>query len=163
MDGPALLSCTPGRVRVRWASSGNGSLAPSAVGGAVLVVLTVRRVLLRAAPALPPRFAVIGGVLGLITGYPFFKGMARTLAGRQRLDTDTLVGVATTVSIIMSESVVAIVVLWLLTLGELLQALVLRRTRGAIRDLLVDRGDAWVIVNGTEVRTPVDQLQVGDV
>src|SRR5258708_7951771 len=32
MDGPALLSCTPGRVRVRWASSGNGSLAPSAVG-----------------------------------------------------------------------------------------------------------------------------------
>jgi cation-transporting P-type ATPase C len=79
------------------------------------------------------------------------------------LDTDTLVAIATLVSIIMRESIIALVVLFLLNLGEMLQALVLRRTRRAIRALLVDQGDAWVVVNGTEVRTPIDQLRPGDI
>src|SRR5438874_12883360 len=44
MNGPTLLSCTPGRVRVRWASGGNGSLAPSAVGAALQDEPGVRQV-----------------------------------------------------------------------------------------------------------------------
>jgi len=141
-----------------------GAVTRLAVGAAVLAVLVLRRLLLgRAATTPPARFAVAGGVLGLVTGYPFFKGLVRTVTGRQGLDTDTLVAVATLVSIIMRESIIALVVLFLLNLGELLQALVLRRTRLAIRALLVDQGDAWVVLEGAEVRTPVDQLRPGDV
>jgi manganese/zinc-transporting P-type ATPase C len=141
-----------------------GEITRLAIGGVVLLGLVVRRLLPGAAAgAASPRLAALGGVLGLVTGYPFFKGLVRTLTGRQGLDTDTLVAVATLVSILMRESIVALVVLFLLNLGELLQAIVLRRTRRAIRALLVDQGDAWVVVNGVEVRTPVEQLQVGDV
>ncbi|MBX5490924.1 MAG: cation-translocating P-type ATPase [Chloroflexi bacterium] len=132
------------------------------LGGTVLAGLGLQRLFLGAVALPPPLTLVVGGV-SVIVGLPFLRGMVRTLRGRQRLDTDTLVGVATGVSIVMGEGVVALVVLWLLTLGELLQALVLRRTRRAIRALLVDRGEAWVVVNGTEVRTPVDQLQPGDI
>ncbi|HEY7063461.1 MAG TPA: heavy metal translocating P-type ATPase [Chloroflexota bacterium] len=141
-----------------------GEVTRLVIGGVVLLALVVRRLLPGgAAAALPGRYAVAGGVLGLVTGYPFFKGLVRWLTGRQALGTDTLVAVATLASIVMRESIVALVVLFLLNLGELLQAIVLRRTRRAIRALLVDQGDAWVVVNGTEVRTPVDQLRPGDV
>lgn len=57
----------------------------------------------------------------------------------------------------------ALIVLWLLNLGDLLQALVLRRTRRAIRDLLsVGDREAWVIVNGTEMRVPLAAVKQGD-
>jgi cation-transporting P-type ATPase C len=139
-----------------------GPVVRLALGGAALGALGLRRLLLGAAPLPAPLALVVGGV-SVVVGLPFFRGMLRTVRRRQRLDTDTLVGVATGVSIVMSESVVALVVLWLLTLGELLQGLVLRRTRRAIRALLTDRGAAWVVVDGTEVRVPVDQLRPGDI
>jgi cation-transporting P-type ATPase C len=133
-----------------------------ALGGAALGALALRRLLVGAVPLPGPLAWGVGG-LSLVVGLPFFRGTLRTVLRRQRLDTDTLVAVATGVSIVLSESVVALVVLWLLTLGELLQALVLRRTRRAIRALLTDRGEAWVVVEGTEVRVPVDQLRSGDI
>jgi cation-transporting P-type ATPase C len=141
-----------------------GEVTRLVIGGAVLLGLILHRLLPGSSSrALSGRIGGAGAVLGLVTGYPFFKGLVRTCLGRQSLDTDTLVAVATIVSIVMREGIVALVVLFLLNVGELLQALVLRRTRSAIRALLVDPGDAWVVVDGAELRTPIDQLRPGDV
>jgi manganese/zinc-transporting P-type ATPase C len=140
-----------------------GEIGRVLVGGAALVALSLPHILPAAALALPAPWVPVVAALGLATGYPFFRGTLRTLVGRQRLDTDTLVSVATAASIAIGETVTALVVIWLLNLGELLQAVVLRRTRGAIRALLVDEGEAWVIVDEREERRPVGQLAPGDV
>jgi cation-transporting P-type ATPase C len=132
------------------------------VGGVALGALVLPRVLPAVVPALSGPWATAVTVLGLATSYPFVRGTLRTLVGRQRLDTDTLVTVATAASIAIGETVTALVVLWLLNFGELLQALVLRRTRGAIRALLADDGEAWVIVDDREERRLVGELAPGD-
>jgi len=138
-------------------------IARVVVGGVALLGLTAQHLLPGLALAVPPPLAAGLTAVGLATGYPYVLGMLRTLVRRQRVDTDVLVSVATIASIAMGETGTALVVLWLLNLGELLQAVVLRRTRRAIRALLADSGDAWVVVGGTEVRTPVQQLQPNDV
>lgn len=107
--------------------------------------------------------AGIGFAVTIVAGYPFFRGGIRSLARFSAGDTDTLITVATLASIILRESETALIVLWLLNLGDLLQALVLRRTRRAIRDLLsVGDREAWVIVIGTEMRVPLAAVKQGD-
>jgi len=166
-DTAARPAAAERRVSAHEHAHGEGSLlgeiARVVVGGAALLALTARHLLPGVALALPPPLTAGVAAIGLATGYPYLLGLVRTLTRRQRLDTDTLVTVATVASIAMGETVTALVVLWLLNVGELLQALVLRRTRRAIRALLADEGDAWVLVEGTEIRTPVQQLRPGDV
>ena len=55
-------------------------------------------------------------------------------------------------SIALSENVTALIVIWLLNLGEYLEEVTLRRTRAAIRELLSAADEEiWVWVNGVEV------------
>jgi manganese/zinc-transporting P-type ATPase C len=114
---------------------------------------------------LPPGVGfAVGAVVTIVAGYPFFRGGIRSLSRLSAGDTDTLITVATVASIILRESVTALIVLWLLNLGDLLQAIVLRRTRRAIRELLsVGDREAWVILpGGSEVRVPLDEVHPGD-
>jgi cation-transporting P-type ATPase C len=114
---------------------------------------------------IPPGLTfALGAGMTIIAGYPFFRGGVRSLSRLSAADTDTLITVATIASIALRESVTALIVLWLLNLGDLLQAVVLRRTRRAIRELLsVGDREAWVILSeGTEVRVPLQEVRPGD-
>jgi len=106
----------------------------------------------------------IGLGVTIFAGYPFFRGGVRSVARLSAADTDTLITVATLASILLRESFTALVVLWLLNLGDLLQAVVLRRTRRAIRELLsVGDREAWVrLDNGSEVRVLLQDVKAGD-
>lgn len=142
--------------------SSTGEVARLVIGGAVLAVVAVRRLLAR------PRIGVgSSGVLGAITvftGLPFFRGALRTMRGRSSPGTDTLVTAATVISLILRENVVALTVLWLLNIGEFLQTLTLRRTRRAIEDLLTIGEERVRLVgeDGAETEVPLDQLEPGD-
>jgi len=88
----------------------------------------------------------------IITGFDFLKALFQTVTGRKGVTTGTLIGAATLSSIALSESVTALIVIWLLNFGEYLEEVTLRRTRAAIRDLLsTDDEEIWVWVNGVEV------------
>jgi manganese/zinc-transporting P-type ATPase C len=149
----------------------DGEVARLVVGGALLAVLAFRRLLLRRSPLLGARSAATATVVTLFTGYPFFRGAARSAIGRQEGGTDALVTAATVASLLLRENVVALTVLWLLNIGEFLQALTLRRTRRAIEDLLTIGDDTvWLVTGsagdgsgGTEVEVALDRLQPGDV
>jgi cation-transporting P-type ATPase C len=106
----------------------------------------------------------LGAGMTIIAGDPFFRGGLRSLSRFLAGDTDTLITVATVASIALRESVTALVVLWLLNLGDLLQAVELRRTRRAIRELLsVGDREAWVILpQGAEVRVPLEEVRPAD-
>ncbi|MFJ3933953.1 heavy metal translocating P-type ATPase [Streptomyces sp. NPDC090029] len=142
--------------------SSTGEVTRLVVGGAVLAVVALRRLLAR------PRIGVgSSGLLGAVTvftGLPFFRGALRTLRGRSSPGTDTLVTAATVISLILRENVVALTVLWLLNIGEFLQTLTLRRTRRAIEDLLtIGEERVWLVrEEGVEVEVPLEQLEPGD-
>ena len=136
-----------------------------AAGGLALGAILLHKLTLFAPIVLPPGLGTgIGLAVSVIAGYPFFRGGVRALTRGSAADTDTLITVATVASIALNESVTALIVLWLLNLGDLLQALVLRRTRRAIRDLLsVGDRDVWVLLpTGGEIQVPIDQVRPGD-
>ncbi|MFN4260678.1 MAG: heavy metal translocating P-type ATPase [Gemmataceae bacterium] len=135
------------------------------LGGVVLLGLLVKRLIFG-----PGRFAgnpvlfAISSAAAIISGYPFIRGAVRSASGQSGITTDTLVGSATLASIVLRESVTALVVIWLLNVGEYLQALTLRRTNRAIRALLeISDEEVWLVVGDVEARRLVTEIQPGDV
>lgn len=140
-----------------------GGLARLALGGLVLGIVGVRRLLGRPTLLAGSRLARMAGGVALLSGYPFFRGAVRSVTGRCGGGTDALVTIATIASLALRENVVALIVLWLLNLGEYLQELTLRRTRQAIQDLLsVGEERVWLVREGVEVEVPRDHVEVGD-
>ncbi|MBI3978884.1 MAG: cation-translocating P-type ATPase [Chloroflexi bacterium] len=142
----------------------SGDVARLALGGILLGIVLLRRLLVGPwRPLVGPRLSGLAAVVALFTGYPFFRGALRALAGRQPIDTDALVTAATFASLVLRENIVALIVLWLLNIGEFLQDLTLRRTRRAIEELLAIGEDrVWLVVGGVEVQVPLAQLAAGD-
>jgi cation-transporting P-type ATPase C len=132
-------------------------------GGVALGGMLIHKLFWLALGIPPGLTFALGAGITIIAGYPFFRGGVRSLSRFSAADTDTLITVATIASIALRESVTALIVLWLLNLGDLLQAIVLRRTRRAIRELLsVGDREVWVrLTSGTEVRVPLEEVQPG--
>ena len=134
------------------------------LGGAVLLGFLAKRIVMGPGPlAASPLLFGVSAVATIVSGYPFLRGAVRSLSNRGALTTDTVVSSATVASILMRESVTGLVVIWLLNLGEYLQAITLRRTRRAIRALLsVEDEEVWLVVGQTEVRQPLASVQPQD-
>jgi manganese/zinc-transporting P-type ATPase C len=131
------------------------------IGGIGLVVSIGWRI--AAGAAAGPLFVLFSGAATLFTGWAYVRGAFVSLFRTRRLNTDTLVGTATIASILLGETLSGLTVVWLLNLGELLQALTLRRTRRAIRDLLeADQQEAWIVEGEVETRRPAAEVRVGD-
>jgi cation-transporting P-type ATPase C len=136
------------------------------LGGIKLSIILVSRLVWGVASASP-----LGGVIvvlsvsgTVITGFDFLRALFRTVTGRSRITTGTLIGAATLSSIALSENVTALIVIWLLNLGEYLEALTLRRTRAAIRDLLAtDDDEIWIVVGSGELAVSAKQVQSGGI
>ncbi|REK86909.1 cation-transporting P-type ATPase [Streptomyces inhibens] len=143
--------------------SSTGELARLVVGGAVLAVVALRRLLRR--PRITAGSSGLLGAITLFTGLPFFRGALRSLRGRSHPGTDTLVTAATVISLVLRENVVALTVLWLLNIGEFLQTLTLRRTRRAIEELLtIGEEQVWLVrEEGVEVEVALEEVVPGDV
>jgi cation-transporting P-type ATPase C len=133
------------------------------LGGIKLSLIFVSRMVWGAVTAGPLAGPIlVMSVSGaLITGYDFLRAACRTLTGRSGMTTRTLIGAATLSSIALKESVTALIVIWLLNLGEYLEMLTLRRTRAAIRELLTPDEEIWVLVNGVEVSMLTDDVRPG--
>jgi len=80
------------------------------------------------------------------------------------LGLNTLLGSAAVLAIATAESFTALEVIWILEIGEFLEEYVADRSRRAIQEILaVSAKNAYVLVNGVEVETPVDRVQAGDI
>jgi cation-transporting P-type ATPase C len=134
------------------------------LGGSVLFGLLVKRLVTGPGPlAAHPALFAITAVTTLLSGIPFLRGAVGSLTKGGGVTTDTLVSSATMASLILRESVTGLTVIWLLNLGEYLQALTLRRTRRAIRALLsMGDDEVWLVIGTTEVRQHLHTIQPGD-
>jgi manganese-transporting P-type ATPase C len=134
------------------------------LGGSVLFGLLVKRLVTGPGPlAAHPALLVITAITTLVSGLPFFRGAVNSMTKGGGVTTDTLVSSAAMASLILRESVTGLTVIWLLNLGEYLQALTLRRTRRAIRALLsMGDDEVWVVVGTSEVRRRLHTIQPDD-
>jgi manganese/zinc-transporting P-type ATPase C len=134
------------------------------LGGVKLAAILFSRVVWGAVSAGPLAVPILViSVSGtIITGFDFLRAVFKTMTGRGKITTGTLIGAATISSIALKESVTALIVIWLLNLGEYLEALTLRRTRAAIRDLLATEEDIWVVIGGVEISRRPEQVRHGD-
>ena len=69
--------------------------------------------------AIPITILSITGTI--ITGFDFLRSFYRTATGQSGITTGTLIGAATLSSIALSENFTALIVIWLLNLGEYLE------------------------------------------
>jgi cation-transporting P-type ATPase C len=164
LSPPPADGAVPERATPPMTTAQSGDVARLVVGGAVLALLAVRKVVLRRPPVMRGRAAGVLNAVAVFTGFPFFRGAFRTLSGRSSTGTDALVTVATVASLALRQNVVALTVLWLLNIGEFLQALTLRRTRRAIEELLaIGEERVWLVRDGVELEVRLEQLSPGDV
>lgn len=106
----------------------------------------------------------LSAITTIIAGYPIFKNGLGVLTRRERLNIDTLITVAAIATIVLRESLTGLVVVWLIDFSNLLQLITLRRSRKAFEDLLsLDEEAAWKLIDGVEVRVPVDDVHVNDI
>lgn len=158
----------PSEIRQASATRSGGELASHKqrllLGAAAIGALLLKRLVFGpVAWSGNPVLILASGIATVISGYPFLRGGLRSFSGGGRLDTDALVATATVTSLLLRESVTALIVIWLLNLGELLQELTLRRVHRAIEDLLSVGGTAvWLVAEGSEIRVGLETIQPGD-
>jgi manganese/zinc-transporting P-type ATPase C len=143
----------------------DGQVRNLLIGGAVLVGLLAVNVLpgLGSLAAHPLMFGLTS-VATLVSGYSFFRGAWHSLTGQGSLTTDALVSSATLASLALGESGTALVVIWLLNLGEYLEQRMLRHARRAIRALLEEeKKEVWLVLGESEMSQPLAVVRIGDV
>ena len=97
-------------------------------------------------------------------GYPVFRNGLAVLTGKDKVNIDTLITVATIATFVLRESLTGLVVVWLIDLSNLLKTLTLRRSRKAFEELLnLDEEIAWIVVDEVEIKVPVEDIKVDDV
>ncbi|HEX2121956.1 MAG TPA: HAD-IC family P-type ATPase, partial [Thermoanaerobaculia bacterium] len=131
------------------------------IGGVGMVVTLAWRIIAGAAAG--PAFLAVSGIFTVITGWAYIKGMSTALFQRGQINVDTLVGTATIASIFLGETLSGLTVVFLLNIGEYLQAKTILRTRKAIRELLsMDDQEAWLVEGEVETKRPLTQIARGD-
>jgi cation-transporting P-type ATPase C len=143
----------------------DGQVRNLLIGGAVLVGLLAVNVLPGLGSlAAHPLMLGLTSVATLVSGYSFFRGAWHSLTGQGSLTTDALVGSATLASLALGESGTALVVIWLLNLGEYLEQRMLRHARRAIRALLEEeKKEVWLILGESEISQPLAVVRKGDI
>jgi cation-transporting P-type ATPase C len=143
-----------------------GLIAKLFIGGGKLLIVLGNRLVFGAVAVTPFTGAIAAlSLLGtVITGYDFLRALWRTATGQSKITTGTLIGAATLSSVALGENNTALIVLWLLNLGEYLEILTLRRTRRAISELLsTGEKEVWLLRDGVEVSVDLSLIQAGDI
>lgn len=99
----------------------------------------------------------------LVGGWPVVRAGWATLCATRRPDMNVLMTVAVVGALAIGEYAEAGVVVFLFSVGELLEALTMERARGAVRSLIALRPpEATRLTPEGEERVPVEILAVGD-
>ncbi len=108
-----------------------------------------------------PAVLTAGAVMASL---PLWYRTLTEISGYRFLGLHPLLSMASILAIATGEAMTALEVIWILDIGEVLEEYVADRSRRAIRDILqVCAKNTIVLVDGVEVETPVQQVQVGDV
>ena len=138
------------------------------LSGGTLLGLGSLRLFLPGLVASPVPVFLIAGTATLMTGSNYIKGVWTSITKR-KINTNTLVGTATLASLALGKGMTALAVLFLLNIGEYFEAVTLRKTNKAIKDLLEISGDeeVWLVTQNeqgeeVEVREHLSNIKIDD-
>jgi Cu2+-exporting ATPase len=98
------------------------------------------------------------------TAVPVFKRALKSLVANRKLNVDCLDAAATIVLLVRGHFATAAAMLWLISLGDFIRDLTVRRSHRAIEGLFQGRARfAWVVDGKQRVATPIEKVGVGDV
>ncbi len=94
---------------------------------------------------------------------PIFVRAFESLSEKRRLNVDVLDAAATVVLVTQAHIRTAGIMVWLVSLGDVIRDLTLRKSHGAIEDLFTANiQHAWVVRGDTKVRVRVEEIAEGD-
>ena len=121
----------------------------------------VRRFIFKAPLAQGP-FSIVAGV-AFVAAVPLFKHALGDLMKGRPLSLFPFLAGACVVAVFIGEAMTALEVIWILRVGMLLEDYVAEQSRRAISEILqVAAKDTYVVADGVEVQTPVEQVREGD-
>lgn len=104
------------------------------------------------------------GVVSMIGSLPLLTEAVADSVEKKKLTVKPFLTFGAVATILMGEAFSALQILWIYNVAELTEDYVAQRSRQAIRDILeVAPQNAYVLVDGMEVETPVAEIKPGDV
>ncbi|MBW2707991.1 MAG: cadmium-translocating P-type ATPase [Deltaproteobacteria bacterium] len=147
-----------------------GQKRKSMVGRVVEVVaitlfvgfILIRKLVFKA-PLAQGVFSVVAGV-ALVGAIPLFRHALDDLRQGKSMSLFPFLAATCLLAIFVGEAMTALEVIWILRVGMLLEDYVAEQSRRAISEILqVATKDTYILIDGVEIQTPVDQLLKGDV
>lgn len=127
-----------------------------------LGLVIIRRLFFKA--PLPAKALSGTGAVATLGALPLFRRAWVDLRGHERMGLFPFLAGACGLAILMGEALTALEIIWVLSLGMLLEEFAAERARRAVRDILeVSPRKAFVLLDGAEVETPVSELRTGNV
>ncbi|WPL17079.1 Copper-exporting P-type ATPase A [Thiorhodovibrio winogradskyi] len=160
----ACRACRQGVGSTRQAAVGRRSWLWRLLGFALLTgylcVILVREHLLKR-PLAGGAMSLTGGV-ALIAAVPLLRDAWYETTVEKRFTLHQFLAFSLLLAIGFGEAATAFEIIYVLTGGRLLERFVAERSRRAIRDMLaLSIKDAWVLVDGSELRVPVAEILPG--
>jgi cation-transporting P-type ATPase C len=110
----------------------------------------------------------VAALVTVISGYSIFRAGVDSVQKQRKATDDTLISIAVIATLLMGESITGLSVVWLINLGRLLEAITLKRSRTAIKDLMdIAPPEGWLVTKRGEKETvkrvPVEKIKKGQV
>ena len=88
----------------------------------------------------------VAALVTIVSGYTIFSAGVDSVQKQRKATDDTLISIAVIATLLMGESITGLSVVWLINLGRLLEAITLKRSRTAIKELMdISPKEAWLV------------------
>ncbi len=106
----------------------------------------------------------ISSIVSIVAGYPIFRSGINTLLKERKINGDLMITIATTITLLMRESILGLVVIFLVNLSVFIHSLNIHYNKKALESFLkLKPGKVWMALEGKEIEVPVEELNEGDV
>lgn len=104
------------------------------------------------------------GAVALLGAWPLVREAFLDITVKKKVTVAPFLAAGSLITVVMGQAFSALQILWIYNVAELTEEYVAQRSRQAIRDILqVAPANAFVMIDGMEVETPVGQIRPGDV
>ena len=139
-----------------------GRLIGVAVITAFVIYSLIRSVVFRS-PLPEGPFTLVAGV-SVVGAIPLFRHALEDLRQGKAMSLFPFLASTCILAIFLGEALTALEVIWILRVGMLLEDYVAERSRRAISEILqIAAKDTYVLVDGVEVKTAVEDVHEGDI
>ncbi|MGE4560044.1 MAG: heavy metal translocating P-type ATPase [Desulfobulbus sp.] len=104
------------------------------------------------------------GMVALLGALPLAREAVIDITVKRKVTVTPFLAAGSLITIAMGQAFSAVQILWIYNVAELTEEYVAQRSRQAIRDILqVAPANAFVMIDGMEMETPVSRIRPGDV